>query len=390
MYVIIVTIAASLALTLLHAALASCGDFDVKRPAVQPAVCACEYNYEPVCGDDGVTYINKCVLECYNANAAKKGKPPVAVCEDGSTCTDCVCQPIYLPVCSVDGKTYPNECELSCENYRRLKSDKPLVYLAYRAECLGPCCDCSTVASPVCGCDDVLYRNLCELECANKNALAQGLPAIEFQNAGACLEGCQCPDVKAPVCGTDGVEYANLCQMACQNRKKTCSLSPPIKPAPKDVCLPCVCPAKYDPVCGSDRENEPRTFPNMCELNCEAKRTRNPELMVIGFGACPNCYCTNEYIPVCGTDCKTYRNECELRCANDCRSKQDDPISMFHYGACVVMDCDCRECSREYQPVCGSDGVTYWNLEWLNCNSGCSKKNYGKPIMMVSKGACRV
>ncbi|XP_034825525.2 serine protease inhibitor dipetalogastin-like [Maniola hyperantus] len=359
----------------------------VKQPVIQPFVCPCEYNYEPVCGSDGVTYTNQCLLECYSNNGVKKGKPPVTECTDGVTCSDCVCQSIYLPVCSMSGQTYPNECELSCENHRRAQEKRSLEYLAYRAACLGPPCDCSTTASPVCGSDNVQYRNLCELNCANGNAKTKGLRPIVFKNVGACLDACQCPDLKNYICANDGIQYDNLCEIACQNRKQTCSLSGPIVPTPTKICIPCMCPLVYNPVCATDGELEPRTFPNPCELHCEAERTNNPSLSIIAFGFCSSCFCTEQYLPVCGTDCKTYSNECELRCANNRRPKGDF-ISVFHYGPCEVEDCDCSHCETQYMPVCGSDGVTYWNMSWLNCNSDCSKKRSGQQIFLAKRGSC--
>lgn len=353
-------------------------------------MCPCEYDFKPVCGSDGITYPNKNILECYSSNYAKMGKSPVTLCDDGVTCNECVCLPINLPVCSCDGKTYTNECELSCENYRRTKQNKPLVYLAYRAACLGPSCGCSTVASPVCGTDNVLYRNRCELNCASNNAKAKGLSVtIEFKNVGACLDGCQCPATRDPVCGTDGLEYNNLCEISCANRRQTCSLSAPVRPASKNTCKkPCICPTLYDPVCASDGKMEPRTFSNVCEVNCEAERTNNPELYVIGFGACPTCFCTGEYLPVCGTDCKTYTNECELRCANACRPKGATPISVVHSGPCLVDNCDCSYCDMEYKPVCGTNKVTYMNMCWLNCDCECSQRQNGPEISLAWKGSC--
>ncbi|XP_045763691.1 serine protease inhibitor dipetalogastin-like [Maniola jurtina] len=375
-------------LTLFQAAQIRCYDFMNKKPVIQPFVCPCEYNFDPVCGSDGVTYTNRCLLECYSNNGEQTGQPPVTECTDGVTCSDCVCQSIYLPVCSMSGQTYPNECELSCENHRRAQGKRSLEYLAYRAACLGPPGECSTIASPVCGSDNIQYRNLCVLNCANGNAKTKGLPPIEFKNVGACLDACQCPDMQDPVCGSDGIQYDNPCEIACQNRKQTCSLSGPIVPNPSKLCLPCMCPLVYNPVCGTDGKLEPKTFPNPCELNCEAERTKNPSLSVIAFGVCTSCYCTEQYRPVCGTDCKTYTNECELRCANNRRPKSDPAISMFHSGPCQVENCDCSYCGTEYMPLCGSDGVTYWNLCWLNCNSDCSKKQSGKQIFLASRGSC--
>lgn len=370
---------------------ASKGVIIIKKTVYVPTtVCPCEYTFDPVCGSDGVTYTNECLLACINDELRTRGLTPIVKMNDHSQCANCTCLDIDVPVCTMDGVTYPNECELYCENRRQILQKKPITYLAYRSSCIGPACSyCPITAAPVCGTDNVLYRNQCVLGCANTNSISGGFPqGISLKNYGACLDGCICPKKLEPVCGSDGNIYDNLCYLECQNRKQTYSKHPNIAVANRNICANCQCPSDIDPVCGSDGLLEPRTFQNTCVLDCIAKRSNNPYLKVISKGPCPKCFCTGVTSLVCGTNQKTYRNECELRCANDNVPKGGNPISIFYGGACQEVFCDCSLCSNEYVPLCGSDGRTYWNVCWLNCSNGCRKRDGVAQITINREGSC--
>lgn len=102
------------------------------------------------------------------------------------------------------------------------------------------------------------------------------------------------------------------------------------------------------------------------------------------------CACTREYDPICGSDKVTYANDCNFKCA----TRRKSALSLVHRGECAGCECDGLPA-----PLCGTDGLTYHNrcafecakaaipeldiAYTRECGCGCAVADY-QPICTVS------
>ncbi|XP_028029354.1 serine protease inhibitor dipetalogastin-like [Bombyx mandarina] len=134
----------------------------------------------------------------------------------------CACYRNQRPVCGTDGKTYNNECLLDCAT-----RDDPGLRVRYQGPCsegnVGfPTCHCDYDLNQVCGSDNHTYDNACLLNCA-----AATNPGLSILYSGLCADevkivdgpskypSCTCTREMKPVCGSDGITYNNDCLLNC-------------------------------------------------------------------------------------------------------------------------------------------------------------------------------
>ncbi|XP_067139289.1 agrin-like isoform X1 [Centruroides vittatus] len=334
----------------------------------QQAYCRCQEVctdiFAPVCGSDKVTYSSECQLRMASCTQQRKifiqhsgpcdMKDPCQTkeCNYGAQCrpsldgrtAECVCPAKCAtygdsrgsrPVCGTDGKDYPNVCELRRTACREMRN----VQVKFQGRC-DPCEGVECPASQVCQLDE------------NRNPICR------------CNAICS-PDFR-PVCGSDGKTYTNECSLrveACKSRRSLRII--------------------YTGECSSGA--------NPCEnLQCGPGQECDIDRYGIATCQCPGA-CEPVMRPVCGTDERTYDSQCELR-RLACVRKQDvlvayrgecgikGPCSNVRceFGAmCVIKGeepvCECATCSGEFQPVCGSDGISY-NNECKLKREACEQK----------------
>ncbi|XP_072002325.1 ovoinhibitor-like isoform X4 [Engystomops pustulosus] len=373
---------------------------------------ACDRMSKPVCGTNGKTYQNECLL-CADILKLKleikikyRTKCNDQSHEDGCQGYGDICTSDYSPVCGSDAVTYANKCSFCYAKKRNADlifvSDGTCKEKSHEDVCQGYGDICTRDYSPVCGSDAVTYANKCSF-CYAKKRNAD----LIFVSDGECKEkshedGCQgygdiCTRDYSPVCGSDAVTYANKCSF-CYAKKRNAELvfvsdGKCKEKSHEDGCQGYgdICTSDYSPVCGSDAV----TYANKCSF-CYAKK-RNADLIFVSDGECKEkshedgCQgygdiCTTDYSPVCGSDAVTYANKCSF-----CYAKKRNADLVF------VSDGKCKEkshedgcqgygdiCTRDYSPVCGSDAVTYAN----KC-SFCYAKKRNADLIFVSDGECK-
>ncbi|KAM9687274.1 agrin isoform 2-T2 [Trichechus inunguis] len=351
-------------------------ELSAEGPGRASCVCkksACPSVVAPVCGSDASTYSNECELQRAQCSQQRRirllsrgpcgSRDPCSnvTCSFGSTCTRsadgqtavCLC-PTSCPgasegtVCGSDGADYPSECQL----LRRACARQENLFKKFD----GPCDPCQ--GTP----DDLSH--MCRVNPRTRQ------PEM-------LLRPESCPPRQAPVCGDDGVTYDSDCVMGRTGAAHGILLQKVRSGQchPRDQCLE---PCQFHAVCLSRRG-----------------RTRC---------SCDRVTCDGAYKPVCAQNGHTYDNECWLHQA-ECQQQRTIPVRhrgpcgqppspclgvQCPFGAmCAVKNgeaaCECPQaCPGIYDPVCGSDGITYGSA----CELAATACALGRETRVARRGPC--
>ena len=354
----------------------------------------CPLMFKPVCGSNEVTYDNYCLLvyaACVNPEQnirVQCQKKCPCVLDLGpfgrsGSLQDCDrgCPKTLKPVCGSNGETYDNDCLLeiaACEN------PEQNITVECRKKCpcqsKGPSTEhpdckhlgCHWLYNPVCGTDGQKYPNSgcldlaacenpsqnitlgCKGECPCDNLMSTTTHKSEINSTLNDNEKClkPCPEDNDPVCGSNGEVYGNSCllrSVACQNPEKNIT---------EDCKGECPCHNSTTPIHSdkarlmdelADDENSTiihitsvPSVTNIPELQPNENFTDKVEYNCTFYAVCQESDINNK--TVCGTDGETYTDKCELEIAN-CEL-QVDSLSHSSEEMSIELKCmgKCSEC----------------------------------------------
>jgi len=272
----------------------NCKVLDEEETAADQCPKFCSREYVPVCGSDGKTYSNYCMMRFLS-------------CEQGN--------PVSLKAtgrCEDYSKTQQNHSENTREG--RMGDRSPEEDYQDQVE--------ARAAAALSG----VYLQ--------GTSFSQSIMSkIQIDEKRLCdYTFCRGMQIYEPVCGKDGLTYDNECFLL----QSKCSGTPPVELDHPGECrgqLPCQteCSQNEQPVCGSDK----RLYKNQCELERAAciDRQDGGDLHLWHRGRCGDCnfICTREFRPVCGSDGESYSTLCTMEYRT---CKTDNPVWFVHEGPC--------------------------------------------------------
>ncbi|CAG5104589.1 Oidioi.mRNA.OKI2018_I69.chr1.g1365.t1.cds [Oikopleura dioica] len=323
---------------------------------------------DEICGSDGVTYANQCVFKHYKcvtgvvvhkvANGACEGESKhldsinISQLEQKHLCPVQCNKTRGSKVCATDGQTYNNECAI----FQKQCEGEEVFF-----EHFGSCCDgedCSGYEGEGMLMDSVVEEEIEAEEPSAKAAAYAGIARADTE----CLRGCTLNLL--PVCGTDGNSYPNSCVLT----ERKCSDSPDLQILHHGFCHRTIHNDDYDEYMEAKdpdwNKDQPDYDSPLFQVNDDHVITVNVEYedefdsdQLFLFDAALEGGDYEEEEEEIETTTMLQTTQASTTPAPTQNPKCIDAYPKFVDGKFQK----CPSSKEHYEPVCGSDDVTYFN-----------------------------
>ena len=186
----------------------------------------CPFIVDPVCGSNGITYMNGCFAEEAGVYSYTKGLCYSECIDPTQINSNANCSTNFDPVCACNEVTYMNACIAEAKGVTTYTEgpcnpnsncyDPVLVLtsagtvLNYPVGTINLTCD--TNVDPVCACDGNTYLNPCVAEASGITYYTYGTCESSCIDPGAMDPEANCEGQINPVCGCNNITYSNACE----------------------------------------------------------------------------------------------------------------------------------------------------------------------------------